>query len=483
MREDSFERDIAPALRADDPGPAGSALRARISAIPEEFAGRRRGTGMWTLRPARRGPLLVPLGAILVVAVLATVGLLSSVRNSPNAGPGATGTNPASPSSTGSSTPVPSAIMTATVEPTASTVQSTETAFTARGAASSWTGFSWTAVPDGTLMRAIRSNDSYFDPVRWAHGYAAIAGTMAANGAAGAVLVTSPDGETWTQVAAVPNPAFVAAGPHGLVAVSIEQSSESIWTSTDGVAWRDAGGPSGVDFIGDVAGTEAGLVAIVSERKEGVGSQVLTRVAFSSDGVSWTPVPFESGRNLEQLSVQSNGSRFFITGGYTVGAAPDQTVEGGIWWSDDGRTWTRSSSSGYRSGCVASIEFANDGMILWTNDGMGDGAALMEVSHDGGKTWLKDATFGPLGGVDAGSCEGSDGFIHSNGTTFLAVSTEGNAWTSSDGSSWKQIAWNLTEWSESSNFIVLPRGVMVGQRGPCGSVYCGSTYYGSATGT
>ena len=124
-------------------------------------------------------------------------------------------------------------------------------------------------------------------------------------------------------------------------------------------------------------------------------------------------------------------------------------------------------------------------MLSWTTMGIGDPADEMEVSRDGGKTWLKDPDFGPLGSLgtcpDPATCQ-SDGYIGSNGSIFLAVNGEGKAWTSSDGIAWKQIQWNLPEWGNTTRltFIVLPRGVLVGSSVMAGSA--GSNlFYGSAT--
>jgi len=298
--------------------------------------------------------------------------------------------------------------------------------------------------------------------VSWDHGYAALGSSNAGPN----VLLTSPDGETWTQIAAVQDPYFMAAGPDGLVVVDQGSSGDTIWTSADGWQWHDAGEPSGVSDIQSIAGTAAGLVAT------GQVSPTTFGVVFSTDGVSWAPAAFKEGASWDDLGVYAGQGRFFVIGGSS------ETGEGGMWWSDDGRTWTQSSWTGFVAGAIPTIEFANSGMLSWTTQGISDFAGEMEVSHDGGRTWLKDPGFGPLGSLgtcpDPASCA-SDGYIGSSGSIFLAVNDEGMAWTSSDGIVWKQIQWNLPDWGVSTRytFIVLPRGVMVGSAGS-------DLFYGSA---
>jgi hypothetical protein len=139
------------------------------------------------------------------------------------------------------------------------------------------------------------------------------------------------------------------------------------------------------------------------------------------------------------------------------------------WWSDDGRTWTRSGGSVGANG--TRIDFGRDGMVMTTDfTGFTPGGAGMAVSTDGGKTWAADdGHFGPLG---AASCTGecgsaADGVIGGNGTYLVAVKNGGRqAWLSYDGVAWTPIAWSGGDPSSSSangfgGFTVLPRGVLL----------------------
>jgi hypothetical protein len=301
------------------------------------------------------------------------------------------------------------------------------------------------------------------DLIGWDHGYAA----LGSDGTGSNILLTSPDGATWTPTTAIQSPYFVAAGPGGLVVVDQGSSGDTIWTSPDGTQWHDAGRPSGVSSIQSIAGTTAGLVATGQVNPTTFG------VVFSTDGVSWSPVAFKDNASWDYLGVSAGDGRFFVTGGSS------RTGVGGLWWSDDGRIWTRSSWAGFVVGAQPTIEFASSGLLAWTSPAIGDPAVDMEVSRDGGKTWLEDPGFGPLGSLgtcpDHMSCQ-SNGYIASNGSIFLAVNDAGKAWTSSDGVAWEQIQWDPPQWGASTTrytFIVLPRGVMLGSQGT-------ELYYGSA---
>ncbi len=450
MSDESFEREIESALAADDPGPVTQGLRARIAEIPDETDRRR---GAWGLRvtplSAPRVSLVVALAAVLLVVVFAGAILMSGLRTV-TVGPGASATVTAGPSAVATAT----ATATPTTQPSAQATPSTTRSFGTTGVTSAWTSFTWQKVPIDSPVQMLASPYATGDLVSWDHGYAAL-------GSSGArpILLTSPDGETWTQIGAVQDPYFMAAGPGGLVVVDQGSSGDTIWTSADGTQWHDAGQPSGVSSIQSIAGTAAGLVATGQIDANTFG------VVFSTDGVSWAPAAFKEGASWDDLGVYAGQGRFFVIGGSSA------TGEGGLWWSDDGQTWTQSSWTGFVTGSIPTLKFANSGMLSWTTLGIsGDDAVEMEVSHDGGKTWLKDPGFGPLGSLltcpDPMSCA-SDGYIGSNGSIFLAVNDEGKAWTSSDGATWKQIQWNLSAWGGTTRytFIVLPRGVLVGGQG------------------
>jgi hypothetical protein len=307
-----------------------------------------------------------------------------------------------------------------------------------------------------------------------------------------AFVWTSADGQTWTQVTAIVAPqVLVAASPGGLVAVAGDRSAtvavQTVWTSSDGVQWRNAGALSGLAWVDSIAGTSAGLVA-TGHSTNGAGKFATSTfsVAFSTDGISWTPIEVEPGIAWDDVGpqVQAGNNRFFVMGGspakLTNGAAYrldalDATGglggrglvgasiqgSGGLWWSDDGRTWTKSTPRviNYPTDLV----FGRDGILLNTSMRLIPGGTGLDVSTDGGKTWQPDNNFEPLGAIvcGQGECsEGPDGVIASNGTVFVAVKSDGETWTSHDGKTWTPTAGKSLA-PDQGTFLVLPRGVIV----------------------
>ncbi|HEX7590995.1 MAG TPA: hypothetical protein VF375_03520 [Candidatus Limnocylindrales bacterium] len=352
------------------------------------------------------------------------------------------------------------------------------------GVASDWKGFSWTQLPNQSPLLTVDNYAGTLQLVSWTGGFA-----LLVNLGDDSALWTSPDGESWTKVTAMVHPGLVAASPAGLVVIG-DESGQTVWTSSDGKNWRNAGLPVGVDIIDSLAGTAAGLVATVqSVVGSGKFATHAFSVAFSSDGVNWTTQAIEPGIAWDEAGpvVQAGNGRFFLMGGYTGGTAfgdrpvlasltqpgrhgsgilgSTMTGTGGLWWSDDGRTWTSSKFGGYY---VTQIQFGRDGMLIWTSDHMVPGTGPhLESSIDGGKTWTSEPTFSPFQGAGTTS---PDGAIGSNGSIFLAVKSNGQAWSSSDGRNWAPIPWAGPQpGSGPQPLWVLPRGVVVG------------TMYGAAT--
>jgi hypothetical protein len=325
--------------------------------------------------------------------------------------------------------------------------------------------------------------------ITWSGGYALRGST---NGGQNCALWTSRDGEDWTQVTAMARPSLVAAGPAGLVVIAADQSAQTVWTSSNGSEWHSTGSPAGLPIVDSIAGTPAGFVAtghsIVGSGKSATNAFT---VAFSADGVHWTPIVVKAGLAWDEVgpTVQAGNGRFFLMGGYTGGSANDTDIRlaslkrpagntvglpgsagtgsGGLWWSDDGRSWTTSKFGGYYA---TQIQFGSDGLLLWSSSRtIPGGGPSLERSTDGGKTWTAVPTYTPLGATpttnigEGGGLTSADGVIGSNGSTFLAVKSDGQAWTSSDASDWTSIHWvGPIPGSAAQPIWVLPRGVIVG---------------------
>jgi hypothetical protein len=368
----------------------------------------------------------------------------------------------ASPSPTTRAVASPSA-KSPSLEPASPTPGPSAASFTTLGVTSNWSGFSWSQLPsDNPLVTA----DFGVQVLTWRGGYVAYGTT---NGESSSFVWTSADGQTWTQATSITAPSvLVAVSPTGLVAMTRNLSatvpSETVWTSSDGLHWHNAGPPAGVAFVDSMAGTSTGLVA-VEHTLTGSGKFATYQysVVFSTDGMSWTPVTVDVGlsADIKVPQVQAGGNRFFVLGAVRAGNASGAI--GVVWWSDDGRTWTR--SSGTIAWPAISLDFGRDGMLLHTNSLTADGGGVgLVLSTDGGKTWQPDDAFGPLGATVCGQSECSvqpDGAIASNGTVFVAVKSDGHAWVSYDGYTWTPIAWGGPA-AASRPLLLMPRGVLVG---------------------
>ena len=366
------------------------------------------------------------------------------------------------------------------LQPSAPTPAPSAATFTTPGVASNWTGLSWSQLPsDNPLVTA----DPGVQVLAWQHGYV-VYGTT--GGRESGFVWTSPDSETWTQATSIVAPqVLVAASAAGLVAVGSTVPTDTVWTSTDGVQWHDAGSPSGIGEVDSIAGTSAGFVATGhTQNGSGKFATQTFSVAFSTDGITWTPVAVQSGITWDDVGpqVQSGSNRFFVMGGYTDGAAETAAYrldafdavggvggrdlvgsgaqgKGGLWWSDNGRTWTSTGEWVY----ATSLVFGRGGILAYESPRLIPGYIGLDVSTDNGKTWAS-AHDGPLGAVvcGQGECtEGPDGAFASNGTVIVALKSDGKTWISYDGKTWTSIA-EIGPADNLGTFLVLPRGVIVG---------------------
>lgn len=347
-----------------------------------------------------------------------------------------------------------------TIAPSQSAPALTALAFTTTGATSNWLGFSWTSLPaDNPLVTAPPGLRSF----HWRGGYVISGAT--ADGSHG-LLWTSTDGETWRAAPVVAARVMVAEAPSGLVAIGLDDNvdvpAQTVWTSTDGVQWVNAGSPTGLGTVDSLAGTSAGLVA-ASHTLNGIGKLATSQssVEFSTDGLAWSPLTLEPGLSWDSAGpqVQAGNGRFFVLGGIAspLGTLPPHGI---VWWSDDGRAWTR--SGGTVAGLGGEMQFGRDGILLSSSYASTPGGTVLSYSTDGGKTWLDDPAFAPVGPYQCGQGACSlqpDGVLGSNGRIFVAVKDDGHAWTSYDAKTWTPISWGVPT-TGPGGFLVLPRGVL-----------------------
>ena len=265
----------------------------------------------------------------------------------------------------------------------------------------------WTSV-DGTAWTRLPHNEAEFGRadvgglIAGGPGLIAVGSRKVVPGVVNdAVVWTSPDGITWSQVphdeAVFGSAKMNSVTPFGsgYVAVGgtgtgqIRSGNAVAWTSPDGVTWTRAphiekttAGSTGQEGMSQVAAGSAGSLVAVgwewSERNEPFSPPVWR----SRDGITWSRVSDDEAvfEGAAILSVVSGGPGFIAFG--SVGA------DAAVWTSPDGITWSR-------------------------------------VPHD-------DAVFGEAGISD----------VARGGPGFIAVGWAGldaAAWTSPDGITWSRV--------------------------------------------
>lgn len=228
------------------------------------------------------------------------------------------------------------------------------------------------------------------------------------------VIITSRDGATW--VARVIPPTV------WLNAITVDQGKvvavgggytgtvrmpDAILSSSDGIAWRDAGTPPtlrGVVFGGDQ------FVAVGSD------GTILT----SPDGAAWQEQTVGLGLMLN--SVACAGNLYVAVGN-----------SGTIFNSADGRSWRSSSLGGSR---VNLRSVASGNGLFTTVGGRDDSAASVILTSRDGVDWT---TTGAIGASLYGVAHGQERFVAVGGnfpgpqqrfdTRATSVSTDGFSWT------------------------------------------------------
>ena len=376
MSDERLDRQIRAALERDA-RPLPPAVRARLSAIPDEFPRERRSRGITQIFAAA-GALAAVL--VLAVAVLVLVGLHNTtVGPAASATPSAPATAPAVV--VPASPPAPSA-----TEPSPA---------------------AWAAASSASL-----AGMSLTDVVPFSGGFLALGTTI---GPVTEHILTSPNGTDWTRHEPVITPSgpagldAVAPAGSGLIAVGstgypCSTGKAAVFTSLDGIHWtavdlpapstgqsfsaqKIAAGPGGFVVLGGYEGCVGGSGS--------GGSPVPLNTPLlwhSADGQHWSDVRFpEANVNLGALA--AGGPGFLLGGDRHVGSRLDAA----IWTSRDGVTWTAANP-------------------LPDNKGMGDGGP-MEVNT---------------------IAAGPDRILAVSGRT--GYQPQGRIWSSQDGITWQKVA-------------------------------------------
>jgi hypothetical protein len=225
-----------------------------------------------------------------------------------------------------------------------------------------WTssdGLSWTLAPDAKSMHPASGDQLKASGVApWNGGWVAVgeedpACTTGCNPVR-AVVWTSPDGTTWTQVPAAPAlasaaMASVTESQGSFVAVGRAGKFAAVWTSPDAKEWTRVPdtaafhAPPGTDQ--EIGAGMAGVVA-GADRVVAVG-QVFSQGDIDS-ALAWTSVgggPWQSATGEKFPNGQMFSVAAVPTGYLAVGPSGDPSCLGGIWSSGDGTAWKCEASA------------------------------------------------------------------------------------------------------------------------------------------
>ena len=223
--------------------------------------------------------------------------------------------------------------------------------------------------------------------------------------------------------------------------------------SSDGIHWTagrtlpKAGIGSPVDITAVVEGPK-GLLAIGRLGRGVCGGIPTVDVLWSStDGLTWTRVPLPAAfANSSVYTLDAGSSGYIATGVLTDGATT------AIWVSTDGRSWRRASMPKSAAGTVfvdGATAFAGGFVLSGAQQiqlGCGESVQVPSVwSSADGKSWSSPTLPGaiPAESIWVSVDRISDHLVLA--TAFMldpaSQSSSQLAWATSDGRTWKQLAW------------------------------------------
>lgn len=229
-----------------------------------------------------------------------------------------------------------------------------------------------------------------------------------------AALWVSTDGVSWARVsmtAAFSTSAVftIEAGPTGYIAMGAlkDGMTDAIWVSSDGKSWRAANLPkpdSGVFAVNDVANFDASYVISGAVRgDEGCGGyqNVKPSLWWSVDGKSWTRsvLPGAAPTTDAWLTLIRVSDKTLVAIAHEFNAAT-QTASERMWVTADGKTWRLASSvptafddqvlSDGKRGVVIDVVLEADGPPAVTT--IGDDLKATALSHSGSVPSISSGT-------------------------------------------------------------------------------------------
>ncbi len=267
----------------------------------------------------------------------------------------------------------------------------------------------------------------------------------------GAVVLSSADGVQWAR--ALDNAAFdgasvrAIAGQGGLtVAVGTRSGSARglLWTTADGLTWRDGGSAfaGNIEVVGVAAG--AGSFAVAGSfrtRLDAAGLRRLVGAAWTSaDGHSWDRFVMPADPDVGDFRLTYltfAGSRFVALGRSSdIEAHPGMLV----WSSTDGREWRRGQDIPVgRDGSIADIALGPTGALIAVGWATATPAHAAAFTSPDGLLWTP-VQDGPIfaGAVMRGlACD--ERHCLAVGQSAGASPSNAAVWTTVDGVAWSRI--------------------------------------------
>jgi hypothetical protein len=243
---------------------------------------------------------------------------------------------------------------------------------------------------DGIVWSRVTDDDGTFDDSSIRSVTKGGPGLVAVGSAGeGAAVWTSVDGIVWSRVphdeaafggspTGGPSMWHVAVGGPGLVAVGIDWSGPdadaAVWTSVDGLTWtrvphdEEVFGGTGHQAISGVTAAGPGLVAVGVERSGRMQGVVWTSV----DGLTWTRVPPDESGSLdggEMKSVVVGDSGLVAVGWIGWIGGPNSVAA--VWTSPDGIVWSRvlHDEEAIGNGLMSNLINTDRGLVAVGTDG------------------------------------------------------------------------------------------------------------------
>jgi hypothetical protein len=237
-------------------------------------------------------------------------------------------------------------------------------------------------------------------------------------GGDGGKMATSTDGANWTSIFSPFDDSVNAIAYDGGKFIA---GAEGMAASADGATWR------GIDVFGIFGWGSIAAVGYGNGRyvSSGYDSDYVNKIAASTDGTAWTAVTTKA---FDYIDAEFGHT---VTGGFTgIAYGNGRFVAGGemgrMAYSSDGTTWTAVDLSGiFGNGFIREIAYGNGKFVA-----VGD-VGKMATSSDG-ITWtaVSDTKFGTS--YIHAVAYGNGRFVAGGADGKTAVSTDGTTWTAID---------------------------------------------------